>query len=604
MIPSSTSSASPHLANWEEELSPNELLCKKDLEDAALDFFNAKETEDLAETLKFHFQNQKAPFNEEEVEAWYKETQDRIQIMSINGRIGNGVFATAPIANNRPIACYGGIIKEPVADDDKDHEYIWSIEWEKAVRRGNISCQVLVDGSSEEHSNFTRYINGTTKPKDANLDAIWIPVRKKKGQHFIQILYIANKPIAPGQQLLVYYGDGYKWKMKAKRVNPNSYRLVDDGTGSSKVKFFRNASREIPQHSIEIAVEEEEESEIDSPELQVPAILQPPARSRQRPLIPGKHTKLRKIDRGFKKALNDIISDNEAQKTKLLHAMKWLFKNKTSFNPTRRLDKALENLDDPNKFQPIKDWAQKYEERRIQCCATASLSFKNDPSDPLLAMLSDHNDWRPTKKLLFLSKIAPFRNNLPDTTWVEIIKESQNVAKKKYTKKISLEDTPKEQLSEKDFLDRFTFLENHKLASQIAKIALETCLVDARSLAGKHKTTTNNRSSPTLPLASFSPPSRLELLASVALTPSDSNSFAPTFPATTPMLLEFGEPEPSPSAPQSPSSSSISLLTDRATTSKGLQPPFSAVRSSSMNSPAALTPSPTSSSQLMETTIL
>lgn len=516
---------SPHLAVWEEELSPEELRCKKDLEDAALEFFNSKGTKDLAKTLKLYFKNRKTPFTEEEVQTWYKMAKERIQVMHINNQLGDGIFATADIEDDCPIACYAGIFKEPVDDGDTDLEYSWSIEWEKEVRGGQFCCQALVDGTAKAHSNFTRCVNGTTNPADANVDVIWIPVKKRDGTHSIQLLYIASEKIKAGDQLLVYYGDLYRWKGKKKRLTPNTFTLADDGSGSLKV--VENIKRKSTKNSESALMDIEDDHKEDfsckstpsksseeSADLRDSSPVEPPSetssdasnalkktthprRSRKgqissKSLVPGKNLKRKEALDLFQKTLTDLNVEPDII-TQLLTAVKERCAHKTSPVHKKRLEKVIEALKGHPHYLFIKGVIEQYEETMLRYSTSASAALENAVSHPLASRIPTTRFWGHIKTQVFLSRTSALQSQLPeDEMWVKIVLTIQTLAERYY----------KKELPEHIISKYISFIKNQELADKIAEIALVVIKTDARGLVGKHTAATSGSplTLPSLPI--------------------------------------------------------------------------------------------------------
>jgi hypothetical protein len=261
--------------------------------------------------------------------------------------------------------------------------------------------------------------------------------------------------------------------------------------------------------------------------------------------------------------------------------MDHLVKHKSLPNRRKPLETILEELNNLPQAQQIKDLAQKHEEEMLLYSSTSSRTFQSDPSDPLLALLPTSGIWRPTKNLLFLSKITPFRKDLSNDDVVRVVEKTKAAVREAYRDKATL--------SAQSLSKRFTFLRSD-LADKIAKIAVEVRYSEGRSLAGKHVApTTSLASAPqmlsqvpessssssssalTAALSTDSPPfSDLLMLASVATSSSSSSSSSAAPYFTTSMSLE--PPLLSP-APQSSSSSSSSMA-PYFTTSMSLEPAY------------------------------
>ncbi|XP_048876108.1 zinc finger protein 345-like isoform X1 [Brienomyrus brachyistius] len=114
-----------------------------------------------------------------------------VQTSSIPGA-GQGVFSQGQTV---PRGVHYGPYEGEVMDKEQaiDSGYSW------VVYKGK-QCETYIDARRETHSNWMRYVNCARDEEEQNLVAF---------QHKGNILYRCCKPIAPGQELLVWYGEDY-----------------------------------------------------------------------------------------------------------------------------------------------------------------------------------------------------------------------------------------------------------------------------------------------------------------------------------------------------------------------------------------------------------
>ena len=128
-----------------------------------------------------------------------------IYIKWVNKMVEYGVFADAPIARGEMVCEYTGIL----CRDDVDNEncYIWdypTIAYEDVPnKKRRKKIKYCID--AEKQGNFARSINHTIR-KYQNVGVVIVP--RKNLWH---VIYIAQKDIKKGQQLLTYYGTQY-WR--------------------------------------------------------------------------------------------------------------------------------------------------------------------------------------------------------------------------------------------------------------------------------------------------------------------------------------------------------------------------------------------------------
>ena len=111
--------------------------------------------------------------------------------MHITGA-GYGVFAKTFILPNTWLAEYDGEILR-AEDEDIITDYAWQTYHDQILTH-------YIDGGRIETSNWPRWINCPNNSRQENVKGV---------SCMGKVIYITFKPICPGQELFVYYGDGY-----------------------------------------------------------------------------------------------------------------------------------------------------------------------------------------------------------------------------------------------------------------------------------------------------------------------------------------------------------------------------------------------------------
>jgi hypothetical protein len=129
----------------------------------------------------------------------------------VNKTVEYGVFAETDLSRGDMVAEYTGILCRD--DVNNDNPYVWDYptyiyeEIPGKTRRKKV--RYCID--AEKSGNYTRFINHTHR-KYQNVGICIIP-----SNGFWHVVYIAQKDITRGQQLLTYYGMQY-WRDRL--INP------------------------------------------------------------------------------------------------------------------------------------------------------------------------------------------------------------------------------------------------------------------------------------------------------------------------------------------------------------------------------------------------
>jgi len=120
-----------------------------------------------------------------------------IELRWVNSIVGYGVFAYKSIKQGDFIAEYTGEVDLKANIDDKDYCWAYSAETDDGKP---LSCDSKYKGNEMRYVNHS--YNQNVIMKYILVDNIW------------HICYLAVKDIAPGEQLLVSYGENY-WKTRS-----------------------------------------------------------------------------------------------------------------------------------------------------------------------------------------------------------------------------------------------------------------------------------------------------------------------------------------------------------------------------------------------------
>lgn len=111
---------------------------------------------------------------------------------------GEGAFAVDHIPKGA-IGTYRGVKKN---NDNADMLYSWEIyNYDKNGKPISEQPMHHLDASNPRYANWARWVNCGMKNRDNNMEV---------EQKFDKIYYIAKKDIAPGKELFIDYGEGYR----------------------------------------------------------------------------------------------------------------------------------------------------------------------------------------------------------------------------------------------------------------------------------------------------------------------------------------------------------------------------------------------------------
>ncbi len=129
----------------------------------------------------------------------------------VNRTVEYGVFAEVDLERGDMVSEYTGILCRD--DVNNDNPYVWDYPtfWYKTLPGKTRRKKIRYCIDAEKHGNYARFINHTHR-KYQNVGICMVPVKS-----FWHVVYIAQKDIKRGQQLLTYYGTQY-WR--DRQINP------------------------------------------------------------------------------------------------------------------------------------------------------------------------------------------------------------------------------------------------------------------------------------------------------------------------------------------------------------------------------------------------
>lgn len=130
-----------------------------------------------------------------------------------------GVYATAKISKGTILGGYYGQRKSYSLNEEIDLSYFFR----DGIHSIDHSQQTINGIDAIKQRNFTAFVNGTPSPKTANIDVIY-------NEEFSINEYIAAEDIEPGEQLMLYYGEDYKYGGKALYI-----RRTDNHRSSQQI---------------------------------------------------------------------------------------------------------------------------------------------------------------------------------------------------------------------------------------------------------------------------------------------------------------------------------------------------------------------------------
>ncbi|KAI9363479.1 hypothetical protein DFJ73DRAFT_516537 [Zopfochytrium polystomum] len=125
----------------------------------------------------------------------------RFYIKWISAQKGYGVFSKVHVGNGHVVSHYTGVVTNGSASD-----YMWGYP---SVIYDDYGVQLNLGIDSRFRGNWARFVNHDQTP---NCDAIYVPYN-----NMWNVIYVANRPIAPGEEVTVSYGDGY-WQSRPDKL--------------------------------------------------------------------------------------------------------------------------------------------------------------------------------------------------------------------------------------------------------------------------------------------------------------------------------------------------------------------------------------------------
>ncbi|KAI9339215.1 hypothetical protein DFJ73DRAFT_961957 [Zopfochytrium polystomum] len=144
----------------------------------------------------------------------------RFEIKWVSKEKGYGVFAKVHIAKGSIIGIYSGVLTNASNSD-----YMWTYP---SVVRDENGNELSLGIDAQYRGNFARFVNHDGDP---NCDSVYVPY-----SGIWHVVYVAERPIARGEEVTVSYGSGY-WEnrpgmlAKGTEGKPND---EDDEAGEEK----------------------------------------------------------------------------------------------------------------------------------------------------------------------------------------------------------------------------------------------------------------------------------------------------------------------------------------------------------------------------------
>lgn len=129
----------------------------------------------------------------------------------VNRTVQYGVFAETDLARGDMVVEYTGLLCRDSIDNDNGYIWDYPTYIYEAVPGKTRRKKVRYCIDAEKHGNYARFINHTHR-KFQNVGIAIVPAHG-----FWHVVYVAQKDIKRGQQLLTYYGTQY-WR--DRQINP------------------------------------------------------------------------------------------------------------------------------------------------------------------------------------------------------------------------------------------------------------------------------------------------------------------------------------------------------------------------------------------------
>eukprot|EP00117_Sycon_ciliatum_P037037 scpid67616/ scgid5390/ Histone-lysine N-methyltransferase PRDM9; PR domain zinc finger protein 9; PR domain-containing protein 9 len=145
---------------------------------------------------------------------------------------GMGAFAKTFIPKGTRIGPYtGDVVEEDGLNPERDSSYMWEVAPTAAGKKR------LVDGKSEKHANWMRFVNCARNEEEQNFVAY---------QYKGEIYYRSFCDIRPHDELLVWYGKEYAMELGISMETASSLQ-TSEPTKEKRIEIFRDGSVSQPE---------------------------------------------------------------------------------------------------------------------------------------------------------------------------------------------------------------------------------------------------------------------------------------------------------------------------------------------------------------------
>ncbi|XP_065190214.1 histone-lysine N-methyltransferase PRDM9-like isoform X2 [Sycon ciliatum] len=145
---------------------------------------------------------------------------------------GMGAFAKTFIPKGTRIGPYtGDVVEEDGLNPERDSSYMWEVAPSASGKKR------LVDGKSEKHANWMRFVNCARNEEEQNFVAY---------QYKGEIYYRSFCDIRPHDELLVWYGKEYAMELGISMETASSLQ-TSEPTKEKRIEIFRDGSVSQPE---------------------------------------------------------------------------------------------------------------------------------------------------------------------------------------------------------------------------------------------------------------------------------------------------------------------------------------------------------------------